>query len=242
VSARLAARTALVTGAGRGIGRGIATTRAAIVGSVPAAGKSSGNRKTVAARTPRKREQEVIDAAVRVFQRAGYASARIQDVGEELGILKGSLYYYVSSKEELLYRVLESVHEDVDRLLQDIVASTAPPLERLEEFVRRIVAFNLENLDRISVYYRDAEQLSPERYRQIQERRKKHDKLVTELIVAAQQAGDADPSLDAKLLSNCLFGSLIWVYTWYRPRGGPSRAEVIDTYAKFILRGVVGGS
>jgi AcrR family transcriptional regulator len=209
---------------------------------VPAARRSPSKPRNVVARAPRKRDQEVIDAAVRVFQRAGYAGARIQDVGDELGLLKGSLYYYVGSKEELLFRVLESVHEDVDRLMQDLDASTAPPLERLEEFVRRIVAFYLDNLDRISVYYRDAEQLSPERYEQIQQRRKKHDKLVTDLIVVAQEAGDADPSLDAKLLSNCLFGSLIWMYTWYRPRGGAPRAQIVDTYAKFILRGVIGGA
>jgi AcrR family transcriptional regulator len=43
-------------------------------------------------RAERKRGEEVLDAAARVFARRGYADASVQDIADELAILKGSLY------------------------------------------------------------------------------------------------------------------------------------------------------
>ena len=61
-----------------------------------------------------------------------------------------------------------------------------------------------------------------------------------DLIEEAQRHGDADPSLDARTVANCLFGSMIWVYRWYRPRGRISAQQLSETCARFVLDGVVG--
>nr|MBF6621839.1 helix-turn-helix transcriptional regulator [Patulibacter sp.] len=52
----------------------------------------SGTEKRSGRRTPRKRHAEVLDAAAGVFHRKGYEAASIQDIADEVGILKGSLY------------------------------------------------------------------------------------------------------------------------------------------------------
>ena len=57
-----------------------------------------------ASKPPRRRQQEVIEAAARVFHEKGYESTSIQDIAEAVGILKGSLYYYIRSKEDLPLR------------------------------------------------------------------------------------------------------------------------------------------
>ena len=54
--------------------------------------------------TPRrkKRRNEIYDVAIQVFNRKGYATASVQEIADEIGVLKGSLYYYIDSKEDLL--------------------------------------------------------------------------------------------------------------------------------------------
>src|SRR5918999_1583403 len=115
-------------------------------------------------RPPRIRDAEVLETAAEVFARRGYAAATVQEVADELGMLKGSIYYYTKSKEDLLFRLLSAVHDDVDRLLGEVVEiPDLDPLERLCEYVRRQVAHNLRDPIRISVYYNDIDQLSDER-------------------------------------------------------------------------------
>ena len=67
----------------------------------PTKGQATDNRQR------RNRSQDVLEAAVRVFHKKGYASSSIQDIADEVGVLKGSLYHYIDSKEDLLARLFE---------------------------------------------------------------------------------------------------------------------------------------
>lgn len=191
--------------------------------------------------TPRRRDEEVIEAAVKVFYERGYSDATVQDVADELGILKGSLYHYIDTKEDLLLRLFEVLHADVDGILTEVIAEGGlNPLERLELYVRRQVLYNLDNLERVAIYYQDMERLGEARRKEVVERRKVHERFVTALIGEAQETGLADPSLDAKLVSNCVFATIIWTYRWYRTGGRSSREGIAALCADFVLGGVVG--
>src|SRR3978361_1430139 len=107
-------------------------------------------------RQRRNRSPDVLEAAIRVFHKKGYASASIQDVAEEVGVLKGSLYHYIDSKEDLLARIFEDPAGHLgatlagapgagisepppghfEAMLAEAAALDAPPVERLRSFAR----------------------------------------------------------------------------------------------------------
>ena len=74
-------------------------------------------------RPPRRRRQEILEAAAGVFHAKGYKATSIQDIADAVGILKGSLYYYITSKEDLLFEILEDVHQQGLRNLERIEAT-----------------------------------------------------------------------------------------------------------------------
>ena len=55
----------------------------------------------------RNRDEEVVAAAAKVFYERGYSAATVQDIVDELGILKGSLYHYINTMEDLFFRIFE---------------------------------------------------------------------------------------------------------------------------------------
>jgi AcrR family transcriptional regulator len=202
----------------------------AATGKAEAAGRGRGERK---------RGEEVLDAAARVFARRGYADASVQDIADELGILKGSLYHYIKKKEDLLFWLLEAVHEDVDAILEEVAqVEGLAPLERIELYVKRQVLYNLDHLERISIYYHDVEALSDERLATILSRRHTHERFITGLIKEAQQQGAADPSTNPRVVANCLFATISWTYRWYKPNGRISRQSIAHECARFALHGV----
>jgi AcrR family transcriptional regulator len=190
----------------------------------------------------RRRDREVLDAAAKVFHARGYADASVQDIADELGILKGSLYHYIDSKEDLLFWILTETHDDVQGILEEVAGQGLRPLEALREYTRRQVDYTTRNLARMSIYYHDSDHLSAERLRELVAKRKRHEQFVIGLLEQAQAAGEADPGADPRLTMGFLFGSMIWVYRWYRPGGRTRPAELADSCADFILRGVVGGA
>jgi len=191
----------------------------------------------------KRRDREVLDTAAEVFYRQGYADASVQDVADALGILKGSLYHYIDSKEDLLFAILEEVHADVDALFATATGRTGvAPLERLVDYVRNQVEYNARNVTKIAVYYQDGDKLSPPRRQEIRSRRRAHEKYVAGLLHEAQERGEAPPDLDVPLATASIFATMIWPYTWYRPGGGVSARRLSDFVAGFVRRGVGGGA
>ena len=81
----------------------------------------------------RRRDQEVLAAAAKVFHEHGYAEATVQDVAHRAGILKGSLYHYIDTKEDLLFRLLMEIHDGGYTILEEVsAASGLGPLARVE--------------------------------------------------------------------------------------------------------------
>ncbi|MCK9250398.1 MAG: TetR/AcrR family transcriptional regulator [Solirubrobacteraceae bacterium] len=187
----------------------------------------------------RRRDAEVLAAATKVFHEKTYADSSVQDVADELGILKGSLYHYIRTKEDLLSWLLDDVHDDVEEILQEVLATEdLAPLDRLEAFVRRQIEFNVRNLPRITVYYHDADQLGEERAAELRQRRRAHERALVQLVRAAQEQGGVAEELDARTLTQCVYGTMTWVYRWYRPGGRTSAEQVIDVCTRFALAGI----
>jgi AcrR family transcriptional regulator len=189
-----------------------------------------------------RRDQEVLDAATKVFHSRGYADASVQDIADELGILKGSLYHYIDSKEDLLFRLLEEAHDEVQAILDEIVAiEDLAPLDRLRLYITRQVEYTSRNLAKMAIYYHDVDQLSHARHKELLRKRRVHEHFVSGLIAEAQERGDVDPGVEPGLVTNYVFGSMIWVYRWYKPGGKVRSQQLAETCADFVMRGVVGG-
>ena len=196
-----------------------------------------------AERPRRRREQDVLNAAAKVFSERGYSDASVQEVADELGILKGSLYHYIDTKEDLLFWLLDEVHEGVGAVLAEVEATEGlGPLERLAMYVRRQILYNLDNIQRVSIYYHDMDRLSKDRLAILRERRKEHERFVATQLREAQKAGLADASLDPLIMTNCTFAAIIWTYRWYKPHGAVSRERIADMCTEFVLKGVQGGA
>jgi TetR/AcrR family transcriptional regulator, cholesterol catabolism regulator len=192
----------------------------------------------VAVDPPKRRDRQILEAAAQIFHERGYADTSVQDVANAVGLLKGSLYYYIESKEDLLFRVLQDVHAQAKQILDVVPEMDVPPLERLAAYVRGHIEFNLRNIEKVAVYYHDFEQLSPERREEIVATRKRYEEFVIALIEEAQEAGEVDSNLDSHVATYSVLGMLNWVYTWYRPGGKVSISDFADLVAEIVVGGL----
>ncbi len=55
---------------------------------------------------PATRLEEVLQSAANIFFAKGFHATSIEDVARDVGMLKGSLYYYIKSKDDLLFQLL----------------------------------------------------------------------------------------------------------------------------------------
>lgn len=177
------------------------------------------------------RQAEVTQAAIEIFWQKGYRAASIQDVAEKVGVLKGSLYYYIESKEDLLWRIIEDVHEEWSEILQKAGALEAGPIERIHAFIKLHVEWYLTNVKEVGVFFREWHHLSGERLRTIKARRRRYEQVIRDLITEAQDAGEASTELNVDLAARYVLAAVNAVPDWYRPSHGDPPARVAEAYA-----------
>lgn len=179
-----------------------------------------------ARRERNKRAPELLDAAVKVFWDKGYSAASVQDIADELGLLKGSVYHYVSSKEDLLMQVLDAAHAQTTHLMARVSELDVPPARRLHEHFRRHVLWYLERIEHVTVFFREWRFVTGENLVLVTERRRDYDRFLRGLLEDCRAAGDLAEDQDVKYVSFFLLGALNTAPSWYR-RDGEDSAETI---------------
>jgi len=200
--------------------------------------QSSGRRGTL----NEQRWLEILSAAAEEFYENGYKAARLQDIGKRVGLLTGSLYYYIDSKEDLLFALVDAAHKKGLAIIaedHESAASDAPT--RLRNFIVRHTSLQLESrADAVAVVERDRLHLSPEHRSQVDAMRRKIQRHVVGIIDQGKAEGFFDPTIDATIAASSLFATLNGTSDWVRDlRRLP---EVTDFYVRLYLSGLAGDS
>lgn len=188
----------------------------------------------------RNRLVEVKEAAIDVFWRKGYDGASVQDVADQVGVLKGSLYHYIHTKEDLLFWILEDVHVRSMVILDEVKVLDGAPLVRLRTFIERHVQWYLENVAEVTVYFRDWKCVEGDRLTLVRERRRGYDLAVRGLIEEARANADVHPRLEPKYASFFILSAVNHVPDWYRQGGQAGPAEIAGKYADLVIGALVG--
>jgi AcrR family transcriptional regulator len=90
-------------------------------------------------RRPEARMHELLEAALLVFARKGYRTARLDDVAEAAGVTKGAIYHYFDTKEALLLAVVEHYQALALGRAEDALRDrTAPAATRIRLLMRKV--------------------------------------------------------------------------------------------------------
>src|SRR6187431_3097242 len=81
-------------------------------------------------------KEYVVHQALKMFRKKSYHQATMANIGEAVGLLKGSIYHYFDSKEELMKEVMMYVHKFFqDQVFMHAYDKSIPAKERLEKMV-----------------------------------------------------------------------------------------------------------
>ena len=86
-------------------------------------------------------EEQVLKAAIVVFQRDGFDGARMQDIADLAGINKAMLHYYFRSKEKLFQAVFVSIMKQVISELGNVMQSEIHLFDKIRLFFDKHISF-----------------------------------------------------------------------------------------------------
>lgn len=199
--------------------------------------RAATRRRRLPSRRSGAKKQQILEAAARVFRQKGYDRATLRDIANEAGLLPGSLYYHIRSKEDLLRQVVEQPIRELYGQLEDLVVAEAPAADKLA----RALAMHLRAFDThypsLFVYLQNLLQVDAMR-RPLHKQAKRYEECWQQLLVQGIQRGEFPPDLDVKIAVFAILGMCNWMHRWYRQDGRLSIEAIIQQYTRLVLDGV----
>jgi len=188
---------------------------------------------------PVSRFPEIVNAAAELFRTQGYADTSIEDIANVVGILKGSVYHYIHTKEDLLFAIIDEIYARTEAKSKQVSAFTGGPVEQLDLFIDLHMEDVGELAAKVAVFATEYRSLPEDRRRQVQARRDTYEDLLRSIIRKGQRQGAFVDSLDARLTAIGILQMLNGTYQWYRSDGPRSMRDITREYKKLIFRGLL---
>lgn len=163
------------------------------------------------AASPRKRQ--ILEIAAQLFARKGYRGTSIRDIGEQAGVLGGSLYHHIKSKDALFVELHNAALDAASDRIADAVRRADDPWSRLEAACIALAEIQLD-VDSLTLpLMNDFREVPEEVRQQLIARRDAFEHqfraLVSDLPLPS--------AIDRSIYRNLLLSQLNNAAEWYRP-------------------------
>jgi TetR/AcrR family fatty acid metabolism transcriptional regulator len=87
------------------------------------------------AEDPVSKREQILRAAVAVFSRRGFRATLVDEIAQEAGVAKGTLYLYFTSKDEMYLEAFRENVEKLHRLTLDRIKQAPSTWEKIRAFI-----------------------------------------------------------------------------------------------------------
>lgn len=177
--------------------------------------------------------------AIRLFGKQGFTGTSMRDIASAVGVLPGSLYAHIDSKEALL---VEIVDEGIGRFLERVeplVSAPGAPVDRLKAMIIAHVEVVADQPERSLVVFHQWRFLGAESLPLAIKRRRDYERCFVDVVEQGMAEGSLKDTLNARIAVLTILGALNWTPEWFSPTGRLSPAEVGELIAGTLLGGIL---
>jgi AcrR family transcriptional regulator len=186
--------------------------------------------------------ERLLEAGLALFEERGYTGTTVRDLALACGLTPGALYNHFASKDDLLFAIVDRVHDRADAVLSDALrTSGADPKRQLEALARDFTLFHIEWQRETRITNRDYIYLPAGQRASVVRRRRRIRALFADVLREGERRGDfALAELgegDAvEAASMAILGMTQEVAVWFRPGGPRSARELAELQGRLALR------
>ncbi len=187
------------------------------------------------------KQQLILRHAAQVFGEKGYEGASIRDISRSSGISLAGMYYYIKSKQELLYLIQLVTFKTILARLEKRLKGVSDPVEKLRVLVLNHLDYFLRHPVEMKVLTHEADALEGEYRKEVLDVKRRYYEIALEIFEEMRKSGAAR-RLNPRVAVLSLFGMMNWVHTWHRPQTDPQAVALAETMAGMFLHGVLAGT
>lgn len=180
--------------------------------------------------------EQIQNEAVKLFSEKTYPVVGMRDISDTVGLLPGSLYAHIATKEELLLGIVQRGIQNYINTLGPISTSDKPAPERLRLIMCKYMETLDATMDQTKVSFQQWTYLSPDNRDQIVKLREEYEAIFARVINTTAFPSLAHPRI--AVLST--MGLLNSAMGWYHRDASLTPSQLGDCLADYALNGLGG--
>jgi len=187
-----------------------------------------------------KRVMRIGNVAAKLFHTKGYLQTTMDEITTAARFSKGGIYHYFSSKDEILFFVLDRYLNLVLQDLEDDLEEIEAAREKIQYIISRHIRLYTKNLAEAKTLLNEKHCL-PQRYRRkIDQKERQYFQIVRKVFVFFFAGKQKLPGPQITVITFLLFGICNWIFSWYDPKGAVNSEALSEIIWKIFLNGVDG--
>jgi TetR/AcrR family transcriptional regulator, fatty acid metabolism regulator protein len=187
------------------------------------------------------KRRAILDAAIRVFARQGFHSARVSDIAAEAGVAYGLVYHYFDSKEQMLNELFSERWSLLLEAVRQADAELTSPREKLEAAAGFIIESYRHEPELMKVIIVEVTRAANSFGRtHLPEIREAYDQ-ITKIVADAQKAGEFRDDISADFVSMLFYGAIEQLLTGWIFEVRPATDEDFEGAKGLMVEAICGG-
>lgn len=166
----------------------------------------------------------ILNQAARMFADQGFHQTTIEKIAISLQVTKPTIYYYIESKEDILYKILQTALRDLDNSLSQMGPPGVLAIDRLDKFFEVYGDIILSDFGVCMALVSDRS-LNASYRKKLRGLKKEFELRVRSIVTDGLKDGSIHAT-NPKLFSSAIFGAYNWMPQWFS-RGGKAKAEEV---------------
>ncbi|SDJ50071.1 TetR/AcrR family transcriptional regulator [Salimicrobium halophilum] len=183
-------------------------------------------------------KHKIIETSISLFGQRGFKETSIQDIVDQLGLTKGTFYYYFKNKEEILVQIHEQFIDDLLEQQKRIMERDFSARDKLHALVTMMLRNIRTSVNSAMIFFREMRHLSEEKLAYVRKKRDLFQQNIEELVQEGIERGEFRKELRADMVSYMILGITNWSYFWYEPDGEVAEEQLADMYTTILLQGM----
>jgi AcrR family transcriptional regulator len=183
---------------------------------------------------PTARKEAIRQEAVRLFVERGYSATSMRDIAKAVGLLPGSLYAHIQSKEQLLADIVEGGVDEFLGAIEPIADSDAPATVKLRAAIKAHISLVARRLTPTRVVFQQWRALTGEHLARVRTKRRRYEERIREIVQEGVDSGEFRADVDTRIAVLVILGALNWTHEWLQATGG-SPADVVGDRVSDLL-------
>jgi TetR/AcrR family transcriptional regulator, cholesterol catabolism regulator len=184
------------------------------------------------------RNEEVYRMAAQLMVRQGYGGTSISDIAKAVGMTKAGLYHHISSKQDMLFQILQHALDRLQHVVIEPVKRLANPEERLRETITLNVQGILDHGPEFTLLFPERHHLDPTQQEVVAKRIQDYQNLIRKALREMAKRGKLR-DLDINIAQRHILQTIVGIARWYVEGSVDDEAHLVQQTVDYHMSAIL---